>query len=129
GGQWVVGERVVIGGHAAAAGIAAHVNVVADAGAARWSDRTIDVLAVPVADGAVPAFGVADPACGRAALASAACAIAAARAGAVAAVVAAPHNQSSIAAGGIPFGGHPGLVPPRAGPRQEGGFLELWVRR
>src|SRR5215813_2303517 len=84
----LVGDPAVIGRHAAAAGIAAHVNIIADAADARWSDRTIDVLAVPVADGGVPAFGVADPACGRAALASAARAIAAARAGAVDAVVA-----------------------------------------
>src|SRR5499427_486075 len=114
----LVGDPVVIGRHAAAAGIAAHVNVVADASDARWSARTIDVLAVPVADGA-------DPACGRAALASAACAIAAARAGAVDAVVAAPHNQSSIAAAGIAFDGYPGFVAHETGMNRDDVFLML----
>jgi len=121
----LVGDPVVIGRHAAAAGIAAHVNVIADARDAHWSDRMIDVLAVPVADGAVPAFGVADPACGRAALASAARAIAAARAGEVAAVVAAPHNQSSIAAAGIAFDGYPGFVARETGMSRDDVFLML----
>lgn len=121
----VVGDPDVIRRHADAAGIATPLNVVADATDARGSDGAIDVLAVPFADSAVLSFGVNDAAYGRATLASAARAIAAARAGEVDAVVAAPHNQTSIAAAKIAFDGYPSFVARETGLNHNDVFLML----
>ena len=65
---------------------------------ADWSGGTVQVLAAPLPNGASVVFGTVDAVCGRAALASCRRAIAAALAGEVDAVVAAPHNQTAIAA-------------------------------
>src|SRR5262249_6762891 len=70
-------------------------------------------------------FGVNDAAYGRATLASAARAIAAARAGEVDAVVAAPHNQTSIAAAKIAFDGYPTFVARETGMNHHDVFLLL----
>jgi 4-hydroxythreonine-4-phosphate dehydrogenase len=121
----VVGDADALQKHAAAAGIAAPFHVVADVGEARWSDGVIELLAVPFGDGGTLAFGVTDPAYGRATLASAARAIAAARAGDVDAVVAAPHNQTSIAAAGIAFEGYPSFVARETGMNHHDVFLML----
>jgi len=106
----LVGDPDVIRRHAQAAGLAVPIRVVAQADEAAADNGAIVVLAVPFAQGADFAFGAHDPNCGRATLAVAAHAIAAARAGAVDAVVAAPHNQTSIAAAGIAFDGYPGFL-------------------
>jgi 4-hydroxythreonine-4-phosphate dehydrogenase len=121
----VVGDPTVIRRHAEAAGIATPLNVVTNAKAARGSDSTIDVLAVPFAESATLALGVNDAAYGRATLASAAHAIAAARAGEVDAVVAAPHNQTSIAAAKIAFDGYPSFVARETGLNHNDVFLML----
>jgi 4-hydroxy-L-threonine phosphate dehydrogenase PdxA len=70
-------------------------------------------------------FGAADAETGRAALASAAAAIRAAREGRLHAVVAAPQNQTAIAAAGIAFDGHPGFVARETGLPPEDVFLML----
>ncbi len=106
----LVGNAAVIRKHAQAAGLAAPIRVVAVAGEPVAENAAVDVLDVPFAPGADFAFGAHDPNCGRAALAAAARAIAAARAGMVDAVVAAPHNQTSIAAADIAFDGYPGFL-------------------
>ncbi len=80
---------------------------------------------MPSAAGAALGFGVNDAACGRAALASAARAIKAALAGDVDAVVAAPHNQTSIAAAKIPFDGYPTFVARETGMNHHDVFLML----
>src|SRR5580704_5900750 len=121
----VVGDAGVIRKHADAADIAAQFHVISDVADARWHDDTIELLAVPFDNGAALAFGVNDAAYGRATLASAARAIAAARAGEVDAVVAAPHNQTSIAAAGIAFDGYPSFVARETGMNHHDVFLML----
>ena len=121
----VVGDPDVIRRHADAAGITTPLNVIADAKHAQGSDGAIDVLAVPFAESSTLSFGVNDAAYGRATLASAARAIAAARAGEVDAVVAAPHNQTSIAAAKIAFDGYPGFVARETGLNHNDVFLML----
>lgn len=121
----IVGDPDVLRRHAVAAGIATRLHVISDVGEATWSGEALDVLAAPFAQGATLAFGVNDPAAGRAALASAARAIAAARAGEVEAVVAAPHNQTSVAAAKIPFDGYPGFVARETGMNHHDVFLML----
>jgi len=122
----VVGDAEAIRKHADAAGIAAQFHVIADVAAARWADGAIELLAVPFPHGTPLAFGVNDAAYGCATLASAARAIAAARAGEVDAVVAAPHNQTSIAAAGIAFDGYPSFVARETGMNHHDVFLMLW---
>jgi 4-hydroxythreonine-4-phosphate dehydrogenase len=121
----LVGDPQMIRRHAAAAGIAAQFNVVADAREAHRTTDALDVLAVPFAESETLAFGVADAAGGRATLASAARAIAAARGGEVDAVVAAPHSQAAIAAAGIAFDGYPGFVARETGMHPDDVFLML----
>ena len=70
-------------------------------------------------------LGAIDPVCGRAALASCRRAIAAALSGEVDAVVAAPHNQTAIAAAGIAFDGYPGFLARETGMREDDVFLML----
>jgi len=121
----LVGDAAALRRHAGAAGIAAPFHIIAKAGEARWYEGTIEVLAAPFAESAGLRFGVNDPAYGRATLASAARAIAAARAGEVDAVVAAPHNQTSIAAAGIAFDGYPSFVARETGMNHHDVFLML----
>jgi len=121
----LVGDADTVRRHATAAGIDAPMHVVGDARAATFADGAVDVLSVPFDGSAELKFGVNDAAYGRATLASAARAIAAARAGEVDAVVAAPHNQTSIAAAGIAFDGYPTLVARETGMNQHDVFLML----
>jgi 4-hydroxythreonine-4-phosphate dehydrogenase len=121
----VVGDADAIRKHADAAGIAGQFHVISDVGEARWSGGTIELLAAPFGESAGLKLGVNDAAYGRATLASAARAIAAARAGEVDAVVAAPHNQTSIAAAGIPFDGYPSFVARETGMNHHDVFLML----
>jgi 4-hydroxythreonine-4-phosphate dehydrogenase len=121
----VVGDPAAIRRHAEAAGIAQPFHVIPNVGDARWRDGTIEVLAVPFDGSADLRLGVNDAAYGRATLASAARAIAAARAGEVDAVVAAPHNQTSIAAAGIAFDGYPSFVARETGMNHHDVFLML----
>jgi 4-hydroxythreonine-4-phosphate dehydrogenase len=121
----VVGDPQAVRRHAEAAGIDAPLRIISDMRDARWSDRAIEVLAVPFDGSNALTLGVNDAAYGRATLASAARAIAAARAGEVDAVVAAPHNQTSIAAAGIAFDGYPSFVARETGMNHHDVFLML----
>jgi len=121
----LVGDPTVIARHARAAGLAPTIHVVTNAKEAAWSNGALDVLAVPLPDGTAFEFGKIDAAYGRASLASASRAIEAALAGDVDAVVAAPMNQSSIAAAGIAFDGHPGFLARATGISQYDVFLML----
>jgi 4-hydroxythreonine-4-phosphate dehydrogenase len=121
----VVGDVDALRRHAAAAGLDARLNVIGDPREATFADGGVDVLAVPFCGSAGLKLGVNDAAYGRATLASAARAIAAARAGEVDAVVAAPHNQTSIAAAKIPFDGYPTLVARETGMNHQDVFLML----
>jgi 4-hydroxythreonine-4-phosphate dehydrogenase len=121
----VVGDPDVLRKHALAAGIEASFHVIATAADATWTQGAIEVIAVPFPDSARLRLGENDPACGRATLASAARAIAAARNREVDAVVAAPHNQTSIAAAHIAFDGYPTFVARETGMNHHDVFLML----
>jgi 4-hydroxythreonine-4-phosphate dehydrogenase len=121
----VVGDPDAISRHAKAAGLDAQLHVISDLREANFADGAVEVLAVPFGESAGLRFGVNDAAYGRAALASAARAIAAARAGEVDAVVAAPHNQTSVAAAKIPFDGYPTFVARETGMNHHDVFLML----
>jgi 4-hydroxythreonine-4-phosphate dehydrogenase len=121
----VVGDVDAVRRHAAAAGLDAMLNVIDDPRAATFADGGVDVLSVPFDGSAGLRLGVNDADYGRATLASAARAIAAALAGEVDAVVAAPHNQTSIAAAKIPFDGYPTLVARETGMNHQDVFLML----
>ncbi len=121
----VVGDPDVLARHARAAGIAAPLHVIARVDEASWSDGEVEVLATPLPKGADIVLGAVDPACGAAALASCRRAIAAALSGEVDAVVAAPHNQTAIAAAGIAFDGYPGFLARETGMREDDVFLML----
>ena len=121
----LVGDADAVRRHATAAGLDAPLHVISDPREAIFADGTVEVLSVPFDGSAALELGVNDAEYGRATLASAARAIAAARAGEVDAVVAAPHNQTSIAAAKIPFDGYPTLVARETGMNHHDVFLML----
>lgn len=106
----LVGDPIVIRAHADAAGLAPQLHVIDALTDADWSTGILNVLAVPMPDGAALAFGTNGAPYGRASLLSASRAIRAALDREVDAVVAAPQNQTSIAATGIAFDGYPSFV-------------------
>ncbi len=120
----VVGDLDIIRQHASAARIGAPLRAIADVSAATWDDGYVNVLNAP-ADTAGFSFGRGSAACGLAALASARRAVQAALARTVEAVVAAPQNETSIAAAGITFDGYPGFVARETGLADEDVFLML----
>ncbi len=121
----LVSDPGLLARHAAACGIKVDLQVVERAGDAVWSDRRVNVLACPQPEAAALAFGMTSPAAGRASLAFAGAAIRAALAGDVAAVVAAPQNETSIALAGIAFDGHPSFVARTTGTPASDVFLML----
>jgi 4-hydroxythreonine-4-phosphate dehydrogenase len=121
----VVGDPQVIEQHRKAAGLAPMLHVVADVKDAKWSSGTLNILSAPMPEGTIFAFGQNGAAYGRASLASCSRAIHAALAGDVEAVVAAPQNQTSIAAAGIVFDGYPSFVAQETGLDQHDVFLML----
>ncbi len=122
----VVGDPAVLAQHAMAAGISAPFRVVARPDDADWTDGSITVLAAPMPEPADVKFGTNGAAYGRAMLASCSRAIRAALDGDVDAVVAAPQNQTSIAAAGIAFDGHPTFVARETGMAAHDVFMMLW---
>jgi len=106
----IVCDPDVLARQAKSCGIAAEFQIVTSVAAADWSGGHVNVLTCPQPEAATVAFGTNHAASGRASLAFARKAIRAALAGAVAGVVAAPQNETSIALAGIPFDGHPSLV-------------------
>ena len=121
----VVGDPTVIAQHAKAAGLTPTLHVVTDVRDADWSPGTLNVLAAPMPQGATFAFGQNGADFGRASLSSCSRAIHAALVGEVDAVVAAPQNQTSIAAAGIAFDGYPSFVARETGLDQHDVFLML----
>jgi 4-hydroxythreonine-4-phosphate dehydrogenase len=122
----LVGDPAVIEAHAKAAGLSAPLRVIGAVREVDWSDGGVNVLAVPMPERAAIKFGVNDAAYGRAALASASRAIKAVLAGEVDAVVAAPHNQTSIAQAGIAFDGNPTFLARETGMNPNDVFMLLW---
>jgi 4-hydroxythreonine-4-phosphate dehydrogenase len=106
----LVSDPGVLERHAKACGIEADLRVVARAGDANWSDHRLNVLGCAQPGTATLDFGTHGAVNGRAALAFARTAIRAALAGEVSAVVAGPHNETSIALAGIEFDGYPSFV-------------------
>lgn len=115
----VVGDPAVIAAQAEAAGLGVRL-VEGEAG-----EGEVSLLPAAILPPGHFRFGAADAETGRAALASAAAAIGAARAGRLHAVVAAPQNQTAIAAAGIAFDGYPGFVAQQTGLPPEDVFLML----
>jgi 4-hydroxythreonine-4-phosphate dehydrogenase len=123
----IVGDPAVVEQHAKAAGIAVRIHVVANAAEADWSNGAVNLLAAPMPDPMHDIrFGTHHAAYGRAALASASRAIGAALDGDVDAVVAAPQNQTSIAAAEIPFDSYPTFVARETGMNRHDVFMLLW---
>ena len=120
----VVGDPAILARHAEAAKLLSPLHVVTDVKDAVWSGE-VNVLAVPMRENIAFAFGASGAGYGRAALASARRAIAAALSGEVEAVVAAPQNETSIAAAGIEFDGYPSFVARETGVDANDVFLML----
>jgi 4-hydroxy-L-threonine phosphate dehydrogenase PdxA len=121
----VVCDPDLIEKHARACGIRADIRVVPDVSEADWSTHHLHVLAYLAPEAAALDFGATSAASGRAALAFCSAAIRAALAGEVDAVVAAPHNQTSIALAGIAFDGYPSFVARQTGLDPDDVYLML----
>jgi 4-hydroxy-L-threonine phosphate dehydrogenase PdxA len=121
----VVGDPMVLETHARAARVATPFHVVTVPRAADWTSD-VNLLAVPMPGRAEVKFATNDAAYGQAALASCSRAIRAALDDDVEAVVAAPQNQTSIAAANIPFDGHPTFVARETGMNPHDVFMMLW---
>jgi 4-hydroxythreonine-4-phosphate dehydrogenase len=119
----MVGDASVIARHAEAANIAARFNPIRDVEEAAGAGLL--VLDVPMPEIKDFVFGQNGAAFGRASLASASRAVRAALAGKVDAVVAAPQNETSIAAAGIAFDGYPSFVAHETGTDKNDVFLML----
>jgi len=119
----VVGDPAVLARQAEAAGLPAAFNVVGSVNEARWPGAP-NVLAAPMPETEFK-FGASGAAYGLGALASARRAVRAALAGEVDAVVAAPQNETSIAAAGIAFDGYPSFVARETGTDEHDVFLML----
>jgi 4-hydroxythreonine-4-phosphate dehydrogenase len=122
----VVGDPMVLETHARAARVEVPLHVVTAPRAADWTSDAINLLAVRMPGRAQVKFGINDAAYGQAALASCSRAIRAALDGDVEAVLAAPQNQTSIAAANIPFDGHPTFVARETGMNAHDVFMMLW---
>jgi 4-hydroxythreonine-4-phosphate dehydrogenase len=120
----LVGDPDVVKRQANSCGIAADIRVIDDVRAIDGG-LAIPLLAVPAPDAATIEFGKNAAASGRASLAAASRAIKAALAGEVAAVVAAPQNQTSIKLAGIEFDGYPSFVARETGSRLDDVYLML----
>jgi 4-hydroxy-L-threonine phosphate dehydrogenase PdxA len=121
----VVSDASVLARHARACGIAAELRVIGQVADADWSQGQLNVLACAQPDLDTLEFGTTSAAAGRASLAFAQRAIAAALAGDVDAVVAAPHNETSIACAGIAFDGYPSFVARATGADEDDVYLML----
>jgi 4-hydroxythreonine-4-phosphate dehydrogenase len=122
----IVGDPAVLEQHARAAGIMPRFHIVSDPLQTDRTDDAVNVLPVPMPEAAEVKFGATSAAYGRAALASCSRAIRAALDGDVDAVVAAPQNQTSIAAANIPFDGHPTFVARETRMNPHDVFMMLW---
>jgi 4-hydroxythreonine-4-phosphate dehydrogenase len=119
----LVSDATILERHAVACGIQARLHPVArveDAGAA---GGRLAVLDCPQSE-AIP-LGQTSAAAGRASIAFCGAAVKAALSNNVAAVVAAPQNETSIAMAGITFDGHPSFVARETGTPEEDVFMML----
>ncbi len=116
----LVGEAAVLQRHAASCGIALTVS----GDAITLGNRRIALDSVEAGGATVP-LGQVSPEAGRATVAYARRAIALARAGKVDAVVACPHNETSVNKGGLAFDGYPGFLADETGTPRDRVFLML----
>jgi 4-hydroxy-L-threonine phosphate dehydrogenase PdxA len=121
----VVCDPGLIEKHARTCGIRADIRVVPDVSEADWSTHHLHLLACVTPGAAALDFGTTSATAGRATLACCSAAIGVALAGEVDAVVAAPHNQASIALAGIPFDGYPSFVARQTGLDPDDVYLML----
>jgi 4-hydroxythreonine-4-phosphate dehydrogenase len=121
----VVGDQRIIERHARACGIGLELRRIAHVAEADWSDTGLNVLDCSRPELLSLPFGTTSAASGRASLAFAAAAVKCALAGSVAAVVAAPQNETSIAQAGIPFDGYPSFVARETGTDPNDVYLML----
>lgn len=120
----IVGDPTVIELQARAAGLPRQFRVIAEMREAQWPGAP-NVLSAPMPGVEHFAFGSSGANYGLGALASARRALKAALAGEVEAVVAAPQNETSIAAAGIAFDGYPSFVARETGTDVHDVFLML----
>jgi 4-hydroxythreonine-4-phosphate dehydrogenase len=119
----LVSDATILERHAVACGIQAKLHPIGrieDAGAA---GARLAVLDCPQGE-AIP-LGQTGAAAGRASIAFCGAAVQAALSNKVAAVVAAPQNETSIALAGIPFDGHPSFVARETGTPGDDVFMML----
>jgi 4-hydroxythreonine-4-phosphate dehydrogenase len=121
----LVGDPELLARHADACGINADLHTVSSPGKADWSDDRIQVLAVRSRSPNAIAFGATCAEAGSASIGFVRCAVWMARSNDVAAVVAAPQNETSIALAGIPFDGHPSFVARETGTPEDDVFMML----
>ena len=121
----VVGDQRIIERHARACGISVELRKVAHLAEADWSDTALNLLDCRQPELTSLPFGSASAASGRASLAFAAAAVKCALAGSVAAVAAAPQNETSIAQAGIAFDGYPSFVARETGTDPNDVYLML----
>jgi 4-hydroxy-L-threonine phosphate dehydrogenase PdxA len=116
----LVGEVAVLQRHAATCGIALE----ATGDMVTLGGRRVALEAVEAGGAEVP-LGTVSPEAGRATIAYARRAVALAREGKVDAVVACPHNETSVNKGGLAFDGYPGLLADETGTPRDRVFLML----
>jgi 4-hydroxy-L-threonine phosphate dehydrogenase PdxA len=116
----LVGEADVLRRHAATCGIALETTP----DSITLGNRRVALEAVDAGGAAVP-LATVSPEAGRATIAYARRAIALARAQKVDAVVACPHNETAVNAGGLAFDGYPGFLADETGTPREHVFLML----
>jgi 4-hydroxythreonine-4-phosphate dehydrogenase len=121
----LVGDPSLLERHAQWCGIDADLRVVTQPADADWSGHRLNVLDCTQPELAALELGSQSAAGGHAALAFAGTAIEAALAGQVNAVVAAPHNETSIALAGIEFDGYPSFVARVTGTKEDDVYLML----
>jgi 4-hydroxy-L-threonine phosphate dehydrogenase PdxA len=121
----LVGDPSVIALHAASCGLAPQINVIHEVADATWPGGSVNVLEAKSRDHVALKFGTVDAAFGRAALEAARRAIKAALAHEVAAVVAAPHTEKSIALAGVKFDGYPTFVARETGMDENDVYLMI----
>lgn len=119
----LVSDPAVLERHAEACGLAIVLAPVSRVGEAQWAAGRLPVLACP--QPAPIAIGQVSAAAGHASIAFCRTAVQAALAKQVAAVVAAPQNETSIAMAGIPFDGHPSFVARETGTPEDHVFMML----
>jgi 4-hydroxy-L-threonine phosphate dehydrogenase PdxA len=105
----IVGDPDVLERHARAIGQPLRFRIVSEVAEAQWPGP-LNILSAPMPPTENFTFGANGAAYGLGALASARRAVAAALGNSVEAVVAAPQNETSIAAAGIAFDGYPSFV-------------------